>query len=57
MWKVVDVVHLNVLLGICWDTSSEMKSITAFMLTDILRNFDVFVPFLSVIIHSEVVGA
>jgi hypothetical protein len=36
----VDVVNLNVILGTCVDRLDEMKSVTAFMSSDVLRNFD-----------------
>ena len=57
MWKAVDVVHLNVTLGKCLDKLGEMKSVTAFLPSDVLRNFDIVIVFVSVIVHCEAVAA
>jgi cytochrome c biogenesis factor len=57
MWKVVDVVHLNVILGTCLVRLGEMKSVTAFIPSDVLRNIDMDVFFVSFIIHCEVAAA
>jgi hypothetical protein len=57
MWTVVDVVHLIIILGTCLDREGEMKSATAFIPSDALRNSDVDVFFVSFIIHREVVAA
>ena len=53
----MDVVHLNVFLGTCLDRLGEMKSVTAFMPSDVLRNFDMDAFFVSFIIQCEVVAA
>jgi len=57
MWKLVDVIHLNAILGTCLGRLGEMKSVTAFVPSNVSRNFDMDVFFVSFIIHCEVVAA
>jgi hypothetical protein len=57
MWNVMDVIHLNAILGTCLGRLGEMKSVTAFVPSKVLRNFNMDVFFVSFIIHCEVVAA
>ena len=53
----MDVIHLNAILGTCLGRLGEMKSVTAFVPSNVSRNFDMDVFFVSFIIHCEVVAA
>ena len=46
----------TVILGTCLDRMGEMQSVTAFIPSDVLRNFDMNFFFVSFIIHCEVVA-